>query len=177
MLDRTAVLPAVTIFAAADTAELAFGSNALSPPQDPTTTAYGGSGTQPGYQGGRFRFSTGATPLTTPVGIQKTVNVDGTPTTIYVPGDIRIYFLLPADGTLSGTPGAWCTDLGRSTTPVGDIGAIIGLDNVSTTQSYHSRLPVETPEFPFCVILVNNSGQALPAGWSLTFMPSTDSEA
>jgi hypothetical protein len=161
MLSRNATLPSITIFPSGLTESLANNSNALSAVQDPTSSAYAGAAQTQGFQRARFTFSTGATALAAAPVANSSVN---------------IYFLLPSDGTTTGTPESFCTDLGRTATPVSMLQASIPLDAVNTTQTYASE-PIYLPEVPFEVILVNAAtGQSFAAGWSLSLIPSTDAE-
>lgn len=154
---KSATKAAITLIAAGST--LVNNSNALSSAQDPTSAAYGGDGTNPGYQFGQFYFTTGATALTA----APTAN-----------GSIDIYYLYPGDGTLTGTPGSYGTDLGRSATPIGPKRASITLDSTNTTQIYNSGV-VRIPVVPFKVIMVNAAtGQTLPATYTLTIVPIGD---
>lgn len=148
---KNASLGAVTIFSGTSTTSLASAANALSAAQDPTTSAFG-----PNYKRGRFVFSGtfGAAPSANSA--------------------IQLYWRLPADGTLTGTPGAWETDLGRATSPVRSMAATIPLDTTNTAQARASEV-VDIPAVPFEVIAVNAAtGQTIAAGWSLLLVPLTD---
>jgi hypothetical protein len=153
---KSATLAQVSAFAAVSTGSLASNSNALSGTLDPTGTNFGGSGTTPGYQRARFVF-------TGTFAAAPTANTS-----------IALFARLPADGTLTGTPTTYETDLGRSATPVRAPLAVIPLDSTNTAQARVSEA-VDIPAVPFEVIAVNNgTGQTISAGWSLSLVPVTD---
>jgi hypothetical protein len=155
----SATLTPINVFSAGSTSAVASDSNAISGELDPTSTGFGGTGTGPGYQRGIFTFSTGSTPLASvPSGMPA----------------VYLYFLLPADGTLTGTPTSWTTDAGRSTYPATYVAVAIPLDTVNLTQTYAS-VEIDIPPVPFRVIAANaGTGLAFPAGWWLTLTPTTD---
>lgn len=156
--EKYATLAAVTIFASGSTTAVASNSNAISATQDPTSAAYGGSGTTPGYPRGAFQLQSGATALA----------AVPTATTAY-----QIYFRRNVDGTTTGTPTTFENDPGRSVTPTQPMAVSRAADVNSTTQNLCFP-PCEIPSRPFQVVLVNAAtGQSLPAGWSLIFTPES----
>lgn len=149
-----ATLAAVSIVSSGSS--LASNANAISGAQDPTASAYGGTGSQPGYRRGQFTFNG---------------TFGGVPA---ANGVIQVYWVYPTDGTLTGTPGSYETDPGRSTAPNRHLAATIRLDPVNTTQGVCSEL-VDMPYVPFKCITVNAAtGQTLAATWTLTLGPATD---
>jgi hypothetical protein len=155
--ERAATLAPVSVIASG--ASVASTSNAISGTIDPTASAFGGTGTAPGYPSGRFVFS--GTFSAGPIANSA----------------IYVYVRLPVDGTLTGTPGAFETDLGRTTNPIRALTASIPLDSANTTQSRMSEV-VDLPAVPFEVIVVNAAtGATLNSGWTLTVEPTSRSIA